>query len=439
MGNRTFDHPAVWRLAGPLIVSNVSLAVLGLVDTAVVGHLPAPYFIGAVAVASVIFDFLYWGVGFLRMGTTGVVAQIHGGGDGDRMRSSLLQSLSLAASIALTFLVLQVPIVELALALLDGSEQVHANARRYFDVRIWGAPAVMGLMVAMGWFIGMQNARATLIISVVFNIINIILDFLFVFGFGMDVDGVALAAVIAEYAGLFLALFLMRRELRKYPGRWLREQVLELASIKRFVALNYNILIRTLCLIFAFAFFTSQGAGKGDVILAANTILMKYQLLMALGLDGLANAVEALVGKAIGARDRPAFVRAVRTAGVWSLLFAVLFSLGFALAGNSLARLMTDLEAVRTTVAVFLPWLIVSPLIAVWCFLLDGVFLGATQGPAMRNTMAVATFGVFLPAWYVLQPMGNHGLWLAFMLLNGARGVGLALVFLRLERRRAFV
>ena len=200
MSSSRFDHAGVWRLAGPLIVTNVSLAVLGLVDTAVVGHLPAPYYIGAVAIASVVFDFLYWGVSFLRMGTTGVVAQIFGSGDGDRMRSSLLQSLILAIAISVVVLIAQVPIVELALRMLDGSEEVHANARRYFDVRIWGAPAVMGLMVVLGWLIGMQNARATLIISVFFNLINVVLDFVFVFALGMDVDGVALAAVIAEYS-----------------------------------------------------------------------------------------------------------------------------------------------------------------------------------------------------------------------------------------------
>lgn len=439
MSSSRFDHAGVWRLAGPLIVTNVSLAVLGLVDTAVVGHLPAPYYIGAVAIAGVVFDFLYWGVSFLRMGTTGVVAQIFGSGDGDRMRSSLLQSLILAIAISVVVLIAQVPIVELALRMLDGSEEVHANARRYFDVRIWGAPAVMGLMVVLGWLIGMQNARATLIISVFFNLINVVLDFVFVFALGMDVDGVALAAVIAEYSGLVLALFLLRRELRAYPGRWLREHILELASIKRFVLLNYNILIRTLCLIFAFAFFTSQGASQGDVVLAANAILMKYLLLMALGLDGLANAAEALVGRAIGAQNRPAFLKAVRTAAVWSVLFAGVFAAAFALGGNALARMMTNIDPVRTGVALYLPWLIVAPLVSVWCFFLDGVFLGATQGAAMRNTMAVATFGVFLPAWYVLQPWGNHGLWFAFMLMNGARGVGLGLMFLRLDRRRAFV
>jgi MATE family, multidrug efflux pump len=431
MKNR--EYTQIWRLAGPLILSNISIALLGIVDTAVVGHLSQPYYLGAVAVAAVVFDFLYWGMGFLRMGTTGIVAQVHGKGDDDEIRTTLIHSLLIALSIASLLLLLQRPIADIAFFLISGSEEVIAHAHIYFDWAIWGAPAVLGSMALFGWLLGMQNARAILYFAITVNLINIILDLVFVFGFDMGVKGVALASVLAQYSGLLMAVFLVRRELLAAPGQWRWERISDLGRLMLMLALNRNIFIRTLCLIFVFAFFARQGAIQGDVILAANAVLLNFQALTALGLDGFANACEALVGKAIGAKDRAAFKRTVHSALLWSLIIALVFSLFYWLAGRQLILLMTSISAVKDMAYIFLPWLIVSPIICVWCFLLDGIFIGAVRGLEMRNSMLLSTFGIFIPLWYAFQFLGNHGLWLAFLLFFVARGVSLGWYYQRIE------
>ncbi|MFQ5660090.1 MAG: MATE family efflux transporter [Gammaproteobacteria bacterium] len=433
------SHAEVWRLAGPLILSNISIALLGLVDTAVVGHLHQAYYLGAVAIGAVIFDFLYWGMGFLRMGTTGIVAQAHGKGYPDEMRSTLLHAVLIALVIALTILLLKKPIIDVGLHLIGGSAEVKLNARIYFMWAIWGSPAVLISITMFGWLLGMQNAKATLYIAITINIVNIILDVLFVFGLNMDVRGVALASVISEYSGMGMAAFLIVRELKRYPGMWRRNLILDARRLWGMILLNQNIFIRTVCLIFVFAFFTRQGARQGDLILAANAILINFQTLMALGLDGFANAAEALAGKAIGANNRQAFVNVVKAATAWSVCIAIGFSLFYGLIGGAIIDLMTSIDAVRTMTYTFLPWMVLSPLISVWCFLLDGIFIGATRAREMRDMMLIATFLVFLPAWYFLQPLGNNGLWLAFMLFFAARGLTLGFASVRIERTGGFV
>jgi len=437
------NHSTMWRLAGPMIVSNISIALLGLVDTAVVGHLGQPYYLGGIAIGAIIFDFIYWGMGFLRMSTTGLTAQIHGQANGqddnNACRTILAQSLITAFLIAMIVLIFQKHIADLALWLLEGSEEVTFYARTYFEWSIWGAPAVLSLLVMTGWFLGMQNARATLIVAVTVNIINVVLDFVFVFGLDMDVRGVALASVISLYIGLFVAVFLVSRELRINPGEWLIADILHMQRLKEILALNQDIFIRTICLIFVFAFFTRQGAKQGDVILAANAILLNFQALMALGLDGFANATEALVGKAVGSKNRKAFVDSVKTATFWSFVVAISFALVYALAGKSMINVLTNILSIRTEAYQYLPWMILSPIVAVWCFLLDGIFIGATRAKEMRNSMLISTFLIFLPAWYVFQAMGNHGLWLAFIVFFVARGLTLAYASLIIEREGGFV
>ncbi len=425
----------IWRLAGPLILSNISIAMLGIVDTAVVGHLSQPYYLGAVAVAAVVFDFLYWGMGFLRMGTTGLVAQVFGKGDSDKIRTTLAHALIIALAIAVLILGLQGPIARVAFFLIGGSENVVSHARIYFDWAIWGAPAVLGSMVLFGWLLGMQNARATLYYAIMVNVINIVLDMVLVTGFGMAVKGVALASVIAQYSGVIMAIFLVHKELKKYPGQWRLELIGDMSRLRTMLALNRNIFIRTLCLIFVFAFFARQGAMQGDVILAANAVLLNFQAMMALGLDGFANASEALVGKAIGAADRAAFKQAVYSALLWSLIIAALFSLFYWLSGRQVISLMTSISTVKAMAYVYLPWLIISPIICVWCFLLDGIFIGAVRGREMRNSMLLSTFAVFLPAWYMFQYLGNHGLWLSFLTFFVARAISLGWYYLRIEQR----
>ena len=432
-------HDEVWRLAGPMILSNLTIPLLGLVDTAVVGHLNSPHYLGAVAVGGLIFSFIYWGFGFLRMGTTGLTAQAHGREDGDEIRAIMARALLLAVVFACVLLVLQGWIHVIAFAVLEASVAVEAAAAQYFFIRIWSAPASLANYVLIGWFLGMQNARGPLYLLLVINITNIVLDLVFVLAWHMDVAGVALASVVAEYLGMLVGLWLLRRELRGCAGRWRMAAMLAWHKLRELVVVNVNILIRTLCLIFSFAFFMAQGAKQGDVVLAANAVLMNFQTFMAYGLDGFAHAAEALVGRAVGQRNASAFRRAVYTAGLWSLLVAVAFVGVYGVGGVWVINGLTDIEAVRQTAYVYLPWLILAPLLSVWGYLYDGIFIGATRSVEMRNTMLLSTVVFFLPAWYVLQPWGNHGLWAALMVFMVARGVTMAVSYGLMRRRGEFL
>ncbi len=432
-------HTALWRLAGPMILSNLSTALLGVVDTAVVGHLSEPYYLGAVTIGAVIFSFLYWGLTFLRMGTTGITAQVHGGGDAAGMRTALGQSLMLGGLLSLLVLITQHPIIDSAIWMVNGSAPVESYAREYFMVRIWSTPAVLANLVILGWLLGMQNARGPLVILLCINAINIVLDIVFVVVLHLDVKGVALASLFGEYAGLGLGLLIVSRELRLYPGVWRWDKLKDAVTFRRMLAINHNIFIRTLLLIFVFAFFAAQGARQGDVILAANAVLLNFQMLMALVLDGFAHAVEALIGRAIGLRRREAFSEAIKLAAIWSGFGAFLFTAIFALIGGWFVFVMTDIEEVRITALNYLPWVIISPVISVWCYVLDGIFIGATRAVEMRNTMLLSVFLVYLPSWYLLQFLGNHGLWLAFLIFMAARGVSMGAVFFRIRRSTGFV
>ncbi|MCH7555524.1 MAG: MATE family efflux transporter, partial [Proteobacteria bacterium] len=303
----------VWRLAGPIMLANITVPLLGIVDTAVVGHLDQVYYLGAVAVGALIFNFLYWGFGFLRMGTTGFAAQAHGADDTAEMVATLWRAMIAAVVIGAGLLVLQGLVIEGAMALMAASPEVDAHSRAYFTIRIWSAPAALANYVVLGWFLGMQNARAGLIIQVFINVLNIVLDLVFVVGLGMAVEGVAVATVIAEYAGLGLGLVMLRGALAKLDGAaidWRR--VLEPARMRHMIAVNRDIFLRTLCLITAFAYLTIQGARMGDVILAANAVLLNMVTFMAYALDGFANAAQALVGRAVGEKSRSDYRGVVR-------------------------------------------------------------------------------------------------------------------------------
>ncbi|MBT8091590.1 MAG: MATE family efflux transporter [Gammaproteobacteria bacterium] len=408
-----------------MILSNVSVPLLGMVDTGVTGHLDSPVYLGAVAIGAMIFSFLYTGVNFLRMGTTGIAAQYFGADDNDGLRVSLGQALVVAVLLALAFIALQLPIGQLAMYLLGPDPATETFALEYFGIRIWSAPGTLANYVLIGWFIGLSNARVPLLIFLTINLTNIALDLLFVLVFGMKVDGVALASVFAEYSGLVVGITFAVAELRRRSGHWPLAQLVEVAEYKAFFAINANLFVRTMALIFTLAFVTAQGARLGGLILAANAVLMNFQHLTSFGLDGLAHAAEALVGKAIGQKRRDALEESVRLTLKWSLFFAIGFTALYLLAGPLIIRVLTDLPDVRATAMHYLPWMIVSPLVSVWCFLYDGVYVGATRARPMRDIMLVSTLVVFLPAWYLLQPFGNHGLWLAFMLFMASRGIGM--------------
>lgn len=439
MNNTTGQHRALWRLAGPIMISNITVALLGIVDTAVVGHLDEPHYLGGITLAMVIFNFLYWGLAFLRMGTTGLVAQSFGQDDPGLLRATLAQAMTLAAGLGLLTLLLQEAIATAGFGILDGSAEVRLYAGIYFHWAIWAAPAVLLNHVFTGWLLGTHNAGSTLVLAVTINLINILLDLFFVIGLQMDVRGVALATVIAQYTGVVVAVYAIRRVLNRHPGKWDTDLILHAVNIRKMISVNHNIFIRTLSLLFVFAFFTHQGAVQGDVILAANAVLMNFYMLMALGLDGFAMAAEAMVGKAVGSGDRNAFRNCVRTGVGWSLLFSILFALGYWLFGKALVNLMTDIESVRESAYRYLGWLVLAPLITTWCFMWDGIYTGATRAVEMRNTMLFSTLCVFLPAWYFSQSLGNTGLWLALTLFMVARSGSMTFIAWRIERSEGFV
>lgn len=419
----------VWRIAAPMILSNVSVPLLGMVDTGVTGHLESPVYLGAVAVGAMIFSFLYTGMNFLRMGTTGIAAQTFGADDNDGLRVSLGQALIVALLIAFALIALQRPLGALSMHLLGPDAETRGFALEYFSIRIWSAPGTLANYVLIGWFIGLQNARIPLLIFLTINITNIVLDLLFVLVFGMKVDGVALASVFAEYSGLLVGGAFAVSSLRQREGHWPIARLVNLSAYTAFFSVNANLFIRTMALMFTLGFVTAQGARLGGLILAANAVLMNFQNLAAFGLDGLAHAAEALVGKAVGQKRRDVLIESVRLALRWSLIFSVGFTLVYLVAGRTLINVLTDLPAVRETAIRYLPWMIASPLVSVWCFLYDGVYVGATRAREMRNIMIFSTFLVFLPAWYFLQPLGNDGLWLAFLLFMASRGIGMHIGF----------
>ena len=425
----------VWRLAGPIMLANITIPLLGIVDTAVVGHLDQVYYLGAVAVGSLIFNFLYWGFGFLRMGTTGFAAQAHGADDSAEMVATLWRAMVVAAVIGFGLLVSQGLIIEGAMAIMEAGAEVDAHARAYFSIRIWSAPAALANYVVLGWFLGMQNARAGLIIQVTINLINIVLDLVFVVGMGMAVEGVAMATVIAEYAGLALGIFMLRGALARI-GRvaidWRR--VLEPARMRHMIGVNRDIFLRTLCLITAFAYLTIQSARMGDVILAANAVLLNMVTFMSYALDGFANAAQALIGRAVGEKSRTDYRGVVRVSTIWALGFAVAFSLAYAATGSLIIDGMTTLPEVRAAARAVLPWMILAPLVSVWGYQLDGIFIGAMQTLEMRNAMILSLI-VYLIAVEVFRPLyGNHGIWLGFTLFMVARGLTLGYYFPRIER-----
>jgi MATE family multidrug resistance protein len=415
----------VWRIALPMILSNISVPLLGMVDTGVTGHLEDAAYLGAVAVGATIFGFLYTGVNFLRMGTTGIAAQRYGADDAPGLRTGLGQALIVALAIALLLLVLQKPMASFALNLLGADSAVTEYAREYFFIRIWSAPATLANFALIGWFIGLQNARIPLLIVLVINITNIVLDLLLVLVFDMKVAGVAAASVVAEFAGMFLGLAVAAAELRRRGGRWDSSQLLNPAAYAGFLSVNGHLFVRTMALMFTFGFVTAQGARQGGLMLAANAILMNLQNLLSFALDGFAHAAEALVGKAVGANSRAALEKSVRLTLRWSLYVAVCFSVLFLLGGPLFIKLLTDLPDVREAAMRYLPWMIISPFVSVWSFLYDGVFVGATRAREMRDIMVLSAFAVFVPAFYLLQVLGNHGLWFAFMLFMASRALGM--------------
>lgn len=416
----------ILRLAIPNILSNLSIPLLSSVDTIVVGHLDNAAYLGAIAVGSMIFNFLYMGMGFLRMGTTGLTAQANGSKNEEETILVLGRAISVALASAVMFLLAQVLIASVSFAIVKGSAEVELFASEYFFIRIWAAPATLSLYAFHGWFLGMQNAKYPLYLSLFVNIANIIFNLVFIYQFGMTSDGVALGTVIAQYLGLLLAIFLFLKKYKYYLKHVIVKKIFKLQPLKKFFQINLDILIRTLALIFAFSFFTAKSAEFGEHILAANTILINLWMIIAYGVDGFAYAAESLVGNFFGAGDYQKLKKVIRYSFYWGLGMAAVFSLIYWIGSEHIVELFTNNKTVILIGLQFYTWTIFAPLINSFCFIWDGIYIGATATKPMRNSLLFSTLIVFLPAFYLTNDLiGNHSLWLAMTLFMVARGAAL--------------
>ena len=417
----------IYRLALPNIVSNFSIPLLGAVDTALMGRLESEYYLGAVGIGGIIFSFIYWGFGFLRMATTGLTAQAFGEKDLRECGRLLLRAVCIGIMSSLFLFIFQWQLIDLSFLLIDASPEVEHFARAYFHIRLYAAPATLCLHAFHGVFLGLQNARYPMLLTIVVNLVNIALNLVFVRLLGMKVEGVALATVIAQYVGLFLAVLLFSRYYRGILPAWNFREILALSRLKRFLNISSDIFIRTCLLVFSHAVFTAKSAALSDTILAVNTILLQFINLMSYAIDGLAFAAESLIGKYKGAQDMPNLKRTTRKIFFWSFLFGGVIMLIFVLFGEQLLHLFTDQIPLIEQAKPYLIWIIVAPVVNVAAYIWDGIFLGATASKGLRNSVILSTL-LFLSAVYLLMPFGNHGLWGALTLLLVARGVSLTVL-----------
>jgi MATE family multidrug resistance protein len=429
----SIPHRAIWSFTWPATLSNLSIPLLSLVDTAILGHLDNATHLSAVAVGGTVITLLYWAFSFLRMGTTSLSARSFGAGRPNDSIDLLLRSLGLAAVIGLVLASLGQTLLWPLVSWVGELNEVAVPAYNYSAIRLYSAPATLMTYALVGWFLGQQRPRISLVILLVTNLSNIVLDYIFIVLWGLNSEGAAWASLAAEYLGWItgMACLLRNGELAKLKQRF--AVLFDPAPYRQLIKLNQHLFVRTLALQLCFVFFTAQSARQGELVLAANTILINLLLTTAYGLDGVAHAAEALVGKAIGAGRLEDFKATCRGCTLWSMFIAASFSMFFLVSASWLPGTFTDLPQVLDIISQYYPWLVALPLLSVWCYLLDGIFIGAGKTADMQRFMLLASFGVFLPAWWLGQDLGNHGLWLAFCLWNLSRGLGLGLRFYQIN------
>ncbi|OEE36241.1 MATE family efflux transporter [Vibrio genomosp. F10 str. ZF-129] len=432
-------HKRVLLLAIPMVLSNITVPLLGLVDAAVIGHLEHAWYLGGVALGGTMISVTFWLLGFLRMSTTGLTAQSYGADDKQQLALVLIQGVMMAFGLSAVFLLVHGSLADLIFSLSSASDEVKHYGQKYFSIRAWSAPAALANFVILGWLLGTQNAKAPMWMVIIANLTNILLDVLFVIVFDWKVEGAALASVIADYMGLAFGLWCVYRTwcARHLPSP---RSILSKSgnNIGRFVKLNRDIFLRSLCLQATFSFMTFQGASFGDDVVAANAVLMSFLMMISYGMDGFAYAMEAMVGKAIGAKNKEELNQSLIGTFFWSLIICIALTLVFSLFGSALIRLITDIPSVKDNAHIYLPWLIAMPFIAMWCFLFDGIFIGATKGKEMRNSMFVATC-FFFAVFYLTKELGNHALWLSMLSFMAMRGLGLGIVFIVQWRQGVFL
>jgi MATE family multidrug resistance protein len=422
----------ILSIALPSIVANITVPLLGLVDMAVSGHLGNAVYIGAVAVGSMIFNVVYWVFGFLRMGTSGMTSQALGRRDMNDVATTLARSIVVAMAVAAFIIILQKPLGSVALALVGASAEINAEAWHYFRICVWGAPAMLCLYSLTGWYIGMQNTRLPMFISIMQNVVNIVASCTFVYGFGMKVEGIALGTLVAQYAGLLVSITLWATTYGKRILRHVQwQRIMEGTAMRRFFSVNRDIFLRTLCLVAVNFYFLSAGAAQGAVVLAVNTLLMQLFTLYSYVMDGFAFAGEALCGKHYGAGNHVEFSRTVRRLFGWGFALTVAYTMVYAVGGTGFLRLLTDDIEVVAASAEYAPWAVMIPICGLAAFIWDGVFIGTTNTRGMFAATAAAMlvfFGVYLSLRSEWQ---NHALWLAFLTFLLTRGAVQSCIYWR--------
>lgn len=417
-------HRKILNIAIPSILTNITTPLLGLVDSAIVGHLGCACYIAAIALGTTLINMAYWGFGFLRMSTGGLAAQALGRGDEMELRTILMRSLSWALAIALGLLLFHRPILDVVLLLTSADQEIEQFASVYFNIVVLGAPAVLTISSICGWFIGRQNARIPLYIAVLQNVLNIIASVFFVFGCDMKIEGVAWGTVLSQYVAMFFAIYVVIRQEHIHNIR------LAMKSLKRsdffnrqFAVSNRDIFLRSVLILAVTSFFTFAGAKQGEVVLAANALLMQLFLLFSYFMDGFAYAAEALCGHSYGAKNIERSQKTIRALWVWGIVCALFTSIVYASAGSMIFSVLTDVVSVQEKALQFLPYMSVVPLLGFLAFIYDGVFIGTLQTRAMLQTIVVATLSFFVVYYATVTHLGNHGLWLAFLVYLSIRSV----------------
>lgn len=410
----------VFAIAGPAMVANLTTPLIGVVSTTAIGRLDDAALLGGVAMASIIFDCLFWLFGFLRMSTLAFTAQALGAGETREQTVILVRGFIVAGLIGVALIVLQLPLAGVLFDLMGGSEGVTHAAKTYFMIRIWSSPFAFANYVILGWLVGQARAHPALALQVVINVVNMVATILLVLVYDAGIAGAAIAALVSEMIGFLLGLIVCRRH--AVGGFTVpRATLFDREKLMRLLAVNTDILIRTAALIAVFLFFTAKGARAGDVTLAANSVLNNFLLVSAFFLDGIGNAAQQLCGRTLGARDAKGFLDSTRLVLLWGLGFAMVVSLLFALFGSNLIDVMTASEGVRRAAREFLPFIVLAPIPGVFAFGFDGIYVGATWAREMRNLM-LASLAIFFGVWLALQSLGNTGLWCALIAFYVARG-----------------
>ena len=412
----------VFKLALPSIISNITVPLLGIIDLTIVGHMGDVIYIGAIAIGAMIFNVLYWLFGFLRMGTSGMTSQALGRRDLTEAMRLLVRSLTISTAIAAIFILFQLPIRWMALTIMQPTEQIAKQAAIYFSICIWGAPAMLGLYGLTGWFIGMQNTRVPMLVSIFQNIVNIVASVSFVFGFGMKIQGVALGTLTAQWTGFLLALYCWKRYYGRLAEYKWKAGLFKRSTMVRFFAVNRDIFIRTLFLVGVNFFFISAGSRQGAIILSVNTLLMTLFTIFSYVMDGFAYAGEALSGKYYSAANKLAFDRVYNSLFAWGAIMAVVFTLVYAVGGNGFLMLLTNEAVVVQSAGAYFWWAVMIPIVSVSAFVYDGIFIGLTATRGMLVSSVISAL-VFFALYLALQSyLGNHALWLAFIVYLGLRG-----------------